>query len=128
MLVGLAAALLAWIFVHLGSEVAQGDTRSFDMVVLSTMQVLRADHPWAAAVREDEMALLTRTCLMTFQMACPKPEIERERDARLLNGVHIKGIVLRTQTAVRNRASYSEWSAQLLSRRAVGHPAQIVPA
>lgn len=70
LLVGLAAALLAWIFVHLGSEVAKGDTRSFDMVVLSAMQALRADHPWAAAVMRD-LSGLGSTVTLTLRMIIP---------------------------------------------------------
>ncbi|MBK6929300.1 MAG: hypothetical protein IPJ48_13640 [Propionivibrio sp.] len=46
MRVGLAATLLTWIFLQLGSEMAEGDTRAFDMVLLRTMQAQRDRHPW----------------------------------------------------------------------------------
>jgi undecaprenyl-diphosphatase len=53
LLVGLAAALLAWIFVRLGSEMAEGEPHAFDMVILRAMQALRDSHPWLAAVMRD---------------------------------------------------------------------------
>jgi undecaprenyl-diphosphatase len=40
LLFGLAAALLAWVFVHLGSEMAEGDTRAVDLAILHVMHVV----------------------------------------------------------------------------------------
>jgi undecaprenyl-diphosphatase len=53
LLVGLAAALLALAFVQLGSEIVEGDTRSFDMHFLRSAQSLRVGHPWVAEVMRD---------------------------------------------------------------------------
>ncbi|MEP7283997.1 MAG: phosphatase PAP2 family protein [Rubrivivax sp.] len=53
LLVGFSAALLALIFVQLGSEMAEGETRAFDMSLLRAAQALRDGHPWVAAVMRD---------------------------------------------------------------------------
>lgn len=65
LLVGLAAALLAWVFVQLGSEIAEGDTRAFDMAILRAMQALRDGHPWAAAIMRD-LSALGSTAVLTL--------------------------------------------------------------
>lgn len=49
LLAGLAAALLSWLFIQLGSEMAEGETRGFDMAILRAMQGLRDTRPWVAA-------------------------------------------------------------------------------
>ena len=65
LLVGLAAALLAWSFVHLGSEMAEGDTRAFDMFILRAVQAVRDSHPWLAAVMRD-LSGLGSTAVLTL--------------------------------------------------------------
>lgn len=65
LLIGLAAALLGWIFVQLGSEMAEGDTRAFDTFILRAMQSLRDGHPWAAAVLHD-LSGLGSTAVLTL--------------------------------------------------------------
>jgi undecaprenyl-diphosphatase len=53
MLIWLAMLLLALFFVHLGSEVVEGETLSFDMRLLRNAQTLRAHYPWVAEVMRD---------------------------------------------------------------------------
>ena len=65
LLVGLAAALLAWVFVHLGSEMAEGDTRAVDLAILRAMQAVRNSHPWVAAVMRD-LSGLGSTAVLTL--------------------------------------------------------------
>ena len=66
LLVGLAAALLAWVFVHLGSEMAEGDTRAVDLAILRAMQDVRDGHPWVAAVMRDLSGLGSTAVLTLF--------------------------------------------------------------
>ena len=47
------ASMLAWAFLHLGAEVTEGETRSFDTYFLHAAQGLRAAHPWLAEVMRD---------------------------------------------------------------------------
>ena len=65
LLVGLAVAVLAWIFVQLGSEMAEGETRAFDMFILRAMQALRDGHTWAAPILRD-LSALGSTVVMTI--------------------------------------------------------------
>jgi undecaprenyl-diphosphatase len=69
LLIGLAAALLALAFVLLGSEIVEGDTRSFDMHFLRSAQSLRANHPWVAEVMRDLSGLGSTTVLALFTLA-----------------------------------------------------------
>lgn len=48
-----AASLLAWMFLHLGGEVREGETRTFDTYFLHAAQGLRAAHPWVAEIMRD---------------------------------------------------------------------------
>jgi undecaprenyl-diphosphatase len=66
LLFGLVATLLAWIFIQLGSEMAEGDTRAFDMFILRAMQVERDSHPWMAAVVRDLSGLGSTAVLVLF--------------------------------------------------------------
>ena len=65
-LIGLAAVLLMLIFMHLGSEVVEGETRSFDTYLLLSAQSLRAGHPWVAEVMRDLSGLGSTTVLTLF--------------------------------------------------------------
>ncbi|WP_088279291.1 phosphatase PAP2 family protein [Ideonella sp. A 288] len=65
LLVGLAAALSAWVFVQLGNEMAEGETRAFDMFIVRAMQSLRGGHPWAASILRD-LSGLGSTVVMTL--------------------------------------------------------------
>ncbi len=69
LLVGLAAVLLGLVFASLGSEVMEGDTRSFDMHVLRSAQSLRAAHPWLTTVMRDLSGLGSTTVLTLFTVA-----------------------------------------------------------
>jgi undecaprenyl-diphosphatase len=50
---GLAVALLTWVFFQLGGDMAEGETRAFDVAILHAMQVLRQRNPWVVAVLRD---------------------------------------------------------------------------
>ncbi len=69
LLVGGLAALLLWAFAHLGSEVAEGDTRGFDTAILHAAQALRTDHAWVAGVMRDLSGLGSVTVLSLFTLA-----------------------------------------------------------
>lgn len=69
LLFGFAAAMLAFAFVKLGSEVAEGDTRSFDLQLLHWAQALRAGHPWLAEVMRDLSGLGSTMVLTLFAVA-----------------------------------------------------------
>lgn len=53
LLAGSAACLLALLFVQLGSEVREGETRSFDTFFLDGARGLRAAQPWVADMMRD---------------------------------------------------------------------------
>jgi len=57
LLICLAAALLAWFFVLLGSDRTVGETRVFDRVILRSMQALRDGHTWAVPILRDLSAI-----------------------------------------------------------------------
>jgi len=66
-----AASLLAWVFLHLGNEVREGETRSFDTYFLHAAQGLRAAHPWIAEVMRDLSGLGSTASLMLLTLgAC----------------------------------------------------------
>jgi undecaprenyl-diphosphatase len=50
---GSVACLLVVLFLHLGSEVNEGETRRFDNYVLHGAQALRAARPWLADMMRD---------------------------------------------------------------------------
>jgi undecaprenyl-diphosphatase len=68
MLVGLVSLLLVLAFAHLGSEVVEGETRSFDVGVLRAAQRLRADHLGLASVMRDLSGLGSVTVLSLFTL------------------------------------------------------------
>ena len=53
LLLGLVALLLAVGFAHLGSEVGEGDTLGFDLLLARGALSLRTDYPWLADVMRD---------------------------------------------------------------------------
>jgi undecaprenyl-diphosphatase len=57
---------LAWAFVHLGSEMLEGETLNFDLVVLHAAQQLRARQPWLAEVMRDCSGLGSTVVLTLF--------------------------------------------------------------
>jgi undecaprenyl-diphosphatase len=65
---GLAAALLAWAFIRISSEMVEGDTRTFDMAMLRAAQSLRVAHPWLADVMRDPSGLGSTTVLTLFTL------------------------------------------------------------
>jgi undecaprenyl-diphosphatase len=69
LLMGLAAVLLTLAFIHLGAEVAEGDTRAFDTDLLRGAQSLRVGHPWLAEVMRDLSGLGSTTVLTLLTVA-----------------------------------------------------------
>lgn len=69
LLILFTAAVLAFAFAKLGSEVGEGDTRIFDMQLLQRAQSLRAGHPWLAAVMRDLSGLGSPLVLTLFTVA-----------------------------------------------------------
>lgn len=69
LLIGGAAVLLALVFVQLGSEVTEGDTRIFDLYLLQAAQSLRVLHPWVAEVMRDLSGLGSTVVLTLFTLA-----------------------------------------------------------
>ena len=66
LLAGLGAALLAWAFVQLSSEMVEGDTRAFDTQLLRAAQTLRSRQPWVADVMRDLSGLGSTAVLTLF--------------------------------------------------------------
>ena len=66
LLIGLAAVLLALTFMQLGAEIAEDDTRAFDMYLLRGAQSLRVGRPWIAEVMRDLSGLGSTTVLTLF--------------------------------------------------------------
>ena len=64
----LVAMLLALGFAHLGGEVVEGDTRSFDLGVLRAAQRLRTEHSGLASVMRDVSGLGSVTVLSFFTL------------------------------------------------------------
>lgn len=69
LLAGLVAVLLALAFAHLGSEVTEGETRSFDFYLTHSAQVLRSGHPWLTEVMRDFSGLGSTAVLTLFTLA-----------------------------------------------------------
>jgi undecaprenyl-diphosphatase len=53
-------------FAKLGSEVLEGETRSFDMALLRAFQALRTDHPWVTDTMRDLSGLGSTVVLVLF--------------------------------------------------------------
>jgi undecaprenyl-diphosphatase len=69
LLIMFVAVVLALAFAKLGSEVGEGDTRSFDMQVLQSAQALRAAHPWLAEIMRDLSGMGSTVVLTLFTLA-----------------------------------------------------------
>jgi undecaprenyl-diphosphatase len=69
LLAGLGVILLAWAFVQISSEMVEGDTRVFDMLLLRAAQSLRAGYPWVAEVMRDLSGLGSTAVLALFTAA-----------------------------------------------------------
>lgn len=69
LLIGFAAAVLAYVFAKLGSEVAEGETRFFDMQVLEFARSLRVGHPWLVSAMRDLSGLGSTIVLALFTSA-----------------------------------------------------------
>lgn len=68
LLAGLAIVLLAWAFAHLSSEMVEGDTRGFDLLLLQAVRSLRAGQPWLLEVMRD-LSGLGSTAVLTLLTA-----------------------------------------------------------
>jgi undecaprenyl-diphosphatase len=62
----LVASLLWFAFIHLGSEVAEGDTLGFDTQVLLVARSLREAHPWLVEACRDLSGLGSTAVLLLF--------------------------------------------------------------
>ena len=69
LMIGCAVTILAFAFAKLGSEVAEGDTRIFDMALLARAQSFRAAYPWLAEVMRDLSGLGSTVVLSIFTVA-----------------------------------------------------------
>jgi len=63
---GAGILLLLFTFAKLGSEVLEGETRSFDMGLLRAFQALRTDHPWVTDTMRDLSGLGSTVVLVLF--------------------------------------------------------------
>lgn len=68
MLAWSAASLIAVLFLHLGSEVNEGETRAFDTYLLRAAQALRAGHPWLEGVMRDLSGLGSTVVLVLLTL------------------------------------------------------------
>ena len=66
LLAGLGVLLLVWASIQISSEMVEGDTRGFDMLLLQSAQSLRAGHPWVAEVMRDLSGLGSTAVLALF--------------------------------------------------------------
>lgn len=62
-------ALLAFGFAKLGSEVLEGETRSFDLHALETADMLRSSHVWLTSVMRDLSGMGSTVVLMLVTAA-----------------------------------------------------------
>lgn len=63
-----AASLVAVLFLHLGSEVNEGETLAFDMLSLRAAQAMRAAHPWLESVMRDLSGLGSTVVLVLLTL------------------------------------------------------------
>jgi len=63
---GAGILLLLFTFAKLGSEVLEGETRSFDMALLRAFQALRTEHPWVTDTMRDLSGLGSTVVLVLF--------------------------------------------------------------
>ena len=64
-MIACVSALLALMFLWLGSEIMEGDTHSFDLRMLLAAQSLRLRYPWLSSVMRD-LSGLGSTFVLTF--------------------------------------------------------------
>lgn len=60
------AAAVATLFLHLGSEIAEGETRVFDEYVLRLARGLRVNHAWLESVMRDLSGLGSSVALLVL--------------------------------------------------------------
>ena len=63
------ALLMGALFLHLGSEIAEGETRRFDAFVLDAGRAIRVAHPWIADVMRDLSGLGSSVTLALVTLA-----------------------------------------------------------
>lgn len=66
LLIGFATVMPAIAFAKLGSDVGDGETRSFNMQFLQLAQTLRAAQPWLAEVMRDLSGMASTVVLTLF--------------------------------------------------------------
>jgi undecaprenyl-diphosphatase len=67
--VGLAAALLAFVFIQISGEVVEGDTHAFDALLLRVALDLKERWPWVGEVMRDLSGLGSTTVLTIVTVA-----------------------------------------------------------
>ncbi|HEY8243481.1 MAG TPA: phosphatase PAP2 family protein [Casimicrobiaceae bacterium] len=89
------ALLMGALFLHLGSEIAEGETHGFDAFVLDAGRALRAAHPWFAEVMRDLSGLgSTVTLALVTLGACGYLAITRSwATAAIVAGAVVSGAV-----------------------------------
>jgi undecaprenyl-diphosphatase len=122
MLAWFAASLLALLFLHLGSEVREGETRAFDSYFLQAARSLRAAQPWVAEVMRDLSGLgSTVTLALLTLCACGYLMLTSERVTAVLVALSVgsaaAGVELLKAAFGRLRpdAAFAEFAATGLS-------------
>ena len=69
LLAGIGTLSLVWAFIRISSEMVEGDTRSFDMLLLQWAHSMGAGHPWVVEVMRDFSGLGSTAVLVLFTAA-----------------------------------------------------------
>ncbi len=69
LLAGIGTLSLVWAFIRISSEMVEGDTRGFDMLLLQWAHSMRAGHPWVVEVMRDFSGLGSTAVLVLFTAA-----------------------------------------------------------
>ncbi len=96
MLIAALALILVYGFIHLASEVGEGDTSQFDQAVLLVAQSVRASHAWVAEVMRDLSGLGSTVVLslITLSTVSYLAMFHRMRTALLLACAVVSGTLL----------------------------------
>ena len=69
LLAGIGTPSLVWVFIRISSEMVEGDTHGFDMLLLQWAHSMRAGHPWVVEVMCDFSGLGSTVVLVLFTPA-----------------------------------------------------------
>jgi len=92
---GAVLILMGALFLHLGSEIAEGETRRFDAFVLDAGRAIRVAHPWIADVMRDLSGLGSAVTLALVTLgACGYLAVTRSwGTAVIVAGAAVSGAV-----------------------------------